>query len=212
MMKSFFLPGLLLLICWSRLPAQDPANAPYRRKNNVPADTRRFEQNNQPGIGDNAREAFVGTNGIFKHNWSLRDGTKVASFFDLGSVKLTIDSGGSSKRAPRTEERSRRESSDDDWECVTKETRISMDNDDFLTVDNLDQSANIFPGAVYKFENYVNGSWLAETAQRKAFTISTAALGVNGASFEEVTNPTKSGIRSAVNTLTGRFGGTANGA
>lgn len=212
-MTKYLTIGCLFIATCSYLSAQYPT-APQRRNPNIPSNPQRFEENNRPTFGDKVGTSFQGANGKYRHDWALPDGSKGTTFFDYGGLDLrtSANPARSSRTAARTEERNRQTNSDGDWDCVTKEVRIALDNDDFLTVDNLDQSSNIYPGAIYKFENYVNGSWLSETEARNPFIISTAALGVEGEPFQPVNAPTKSGIRSAVNALTGRFKGTANGA
>ncbi len=146
------------------------------------------------------------TSGIHSQNWTLQDGTKVTSKFTIEkNIAVVPLDPSAQERKIKVEDRNAQAASDDSWDCVTKETRITLSNSDYLTVDNLAQSANIYPGAIYRFSNYVNGSWLAETGDRNPITLSTPTRRVEGESYVIVDQPDKNTIRAGVNTLTNRF-------
>lgn len=206
---------LLSLIACFNLFAQDRAarSRTTTTTTTVPMEKAPVEQQNRR-MDSASAPMYNGALGNFSQTWTLSDGTKVTNTFDLGrevAMSKPMNPGAKAKKQ-KVQERNQQDSSDDEWDCITKETRITLDNDDYLTVDNLDQAANLYPGAIYKFDNYVNGSWKAETGERNPITISTPATGVIGHSFETIGDPNKYSIRDGINTLTGRFTGTANGA
>lgn len=144
--------------------------------------------------------------GKYTYSWNMKDGTKVSSTFkihDGATVSLNPNAPGSTMKVQERNEQS--DGSDNDWDCITKEIKISLNNDDYLTVDNLDQSANIYPGAIYRFENYVSGSWLAENSARNPITLSTPARSLSGQSYITIEEPNAYTIRDGINTLSNRF-------
>ncbi len=147
--------------------------------------------------------------GKYKYSWTLKDGTKVSSEFKIHegiAAPAPLLNPGSKSGGIKTLERNEQDaSSDNDWDCITKEIKITLDNDEFLTVDNLDQAANIYPGAIYSFQNYVSGSWLSENGTRNPITLSTPARSINGQSYVTIEDPNAYTIRDGINTLTNRF-------
>jgi hypothetical protein len=205
---------LCLIACFNLFAQED---RPVRKRTNTNTANVQMEKapiGDKPKIEMEKAKALPGTNNKYTHEWALKDNTKVKTTFDFGSIAMTkpMASGGKSKTSNK-QERIVDESTDEDGSnCRTIETRISLDEEAFLMVDNIDQAANLYPGAIYKFDNYMNGSWLAENGLRNPIIISTPSIGVTGETFVKVEDPDISTIRNAVNKLTNRFKSSANGA
>lgn len=160
---------------------------------------------------DNNRRSMVmplpvNLTGKYTYSWNMKDGTKVTSTFKIhDGATVPLNTNAPSSKVNVQERNQQDGGSDNDWDCITKEIKISLSNDDYLTVDNLDQSANIYPGAIYKFENYVSGSWLAENNARNPIVLSTPARSLSGQSYITIENPNAYTIRDGINSLTNRF-------
>lgn len=94
---------------------------------------------------------------------------------------------------------------DDNWNCSSENIKVNINDDSYMRVAVLAQAANLYPGLIYKFENYVNGQWKSESENRTPFVISTSVENINGSPQETVLQPDLGGIRSAVSTLYSKF-------
>jgi len=163
---------------------------------------------NKPKIEMEKAVVMPGTNGKYTQTWTLKDGTKVTNTFDFGNgIRMTrpMNTGTKAKNTKFQDRNEQLDDSDENWECITKETRVTLDNDDFMTVDNMAQAAHIYPGAIIKFNNYVSGSWKEEQGERNPITISTSMRNVNGDTDVTIENPAVNTIRNGINTLSNRF-------
>lgn len=144
--------------------------------------------------------------GIYSQDWTLQDGTRVTSKFTIQKGVVAVPVNPSiQERKIKVEDRNAQPGSEEGWDCVTKETRVSLSNNNYMTVDNLAQSAHIYPGAIYRFSNYVNGSWLDETGDRNPIILSTQTRGIEGTPNITVYQPDVNTIRAGINELTNRF-------
>jgi hypothetical protein len=89
--------------------------------------------------------------------------------------------------------------------CTSSTVTISATTTNFLNADYSAQASHLYPGAVYVFDNFFNGSYNEETAPRNPIVISTDNPNINGSSYVTVANPTMYTIRDAIATLYGRF-------
>jgi len=92
-------------------------------------------------------------------------------------------------------------SSKEGWVCTNNLVKVSLSDESFMNASNEQQSANIYPGALYTFENFFNGSFKNETATRNPLRITTSVQGGSGNVFEDVAEPTPDYIKNAVNQL-----------
>lgn len=212
--KTFLLALLALTYCTNIVFAQ-PEGRQIRRTeiNHTPMNRVMVEpaQNTMENDGLYTAKIPDDITGNYHYTWKLKDGTKVSSAFKIheSAIQATSSVGTgavATNKGMKTYTRNEQyDDSDADWDCITKEIKITLDNDEFLTVDNLDQAANIYPGAIYKFNNYVSGSWIAETGDRNPVVLSTPVRNVAGDTYVTIEQPTDYTIRNGINTLTNRF-------
>lgn len=91
------------------------------------------------------------------------------------------------------------------WACTSSSVSISATTTNFLNADYSAQASHLYPGAIYTFDNFFNGSYTEETAPRNPIVISTDNPNINGSSYVTVSDPSMATIRNAIATLYGRF-------
>lgn len=94
-------------------------------------------------------------------------------------------------------------SKENGWQCQTQNIKVRLQDDSFMSAYNLAQGKNIYPGAVYTFDNFYSGSFKSETSPRNPIYVYTSLV-TNGDMFEPVEDPnSQSGlfIKNAVNKL-----------
>jgi hypothetical protein len=94
------------------------------------------------------------------------------------------------------------------WACTSSTVSISATSTNFLNADYSAQASHLYPGAIYTFDNFFNGSYNEETAPRNSIVISTDNPNINGSSYVTVANPSMATIRDAIATLYNRFNNT----
>ena len=125
----------------------------------------------------------------------LADGTKLNTTLYFGAVQSASAKGLKETRKPKPE------SSKEGWTCTNSMVKVTLNDDSFMNASNEQQSANIYPGAVYTFDSFMSGAFNNETAARNPIRITTSAQGVSGDVFEDVETPTPDNIKNAVNKL-----------
>jgi hypothetical protein len=97
--------------------------------------------------------------------------------------------------------------------CSTSTVVINATSTTFMNADYTQQASHIYPGAIYSFDHFFDGSYREETGSRNPMIISADLPNMNGSSYVTVTNPNMATIRDAVAQLYNRFSGTTgNGA
>ena len=91
------------------------------------------------------------------------------------------------------------------WDCSVEQIKVSLDDESFMNASNEQQSSNLYPGAIYAFDNFFNGAFKPEKAPRRPFRITTSASGIQGNVFEIVETPDAANIKNAVNKLFNRM-------
>lgn len=134
----------------------------------------------------------------------LPDGTKLRTTLYFGSSQSVGAMGLKETRKPKPE------SSKEGWTCTNNMVKVTLNDDSFMNASNEQQSANIYPGAVYTFDSFMSGAFNNETAARNPIRITTSAQGVSGDVFEDVESPTPDNIKNAVNKLYRRMPASRN--
>lgn len=142
-----------------------------------------------------------------KYERRLADGTKMTTRMFINNAMVRPAGSTRAMGTPRTsvKPRSKKEENSAGWNCNVEQIKVSLDDESFMNAANEQQSANLYPGAIYSFDNFFNGSFRAETAPRRPFKIITSASGVRGDVFEQVNDPSVSNIKNAVNKLFNRM-------
>lgn len=134
---------------------------------------------------------------------TLADGTRLTTrmLINPSNILKTNQAPGQIKGT----EKNKKQENSDEWICESSQLRVSLDDNSFMNSTNEEQSQNIYPGAIYTFDNFFSGSFKNETAARNPIRITSSAPGISGKNYEDVTNPSPSTIKYAVNTLFNRM-------
>lgn len=146
-----------------------------------------------------ALDAFVNPNKTIV----LSDGTKLTTTMRVkATTALNIKQPqGSIKESVRNKKTEK----NNNLICNTSEMTVSLEDNSFMNAANEQQSQNIYPGAIYTFDNFFSGSFNHETASRNPIRISSSAQGISGNIFEDVEDPTPTNIKNSVNKLYNRM-------
>ncbi len=87
------------------------------------------------------------------------------------------------------------------WTCYTDHVQLTATSTTFLNNDYSSSASHIYPGAVYTFDNFYNGSYAEQTGQRNPLSIITDSTNITGSSYVTVSNPNMGTIRNAVDSL-----------
>lgn len=132
-------------------------------------------------------------------SFSMADGSRLNIHFVKSS------DGGQSDNIMARQTGTPSETKDGEWKCVTTGMTIDARTTNFGVSDYAKQAAHIFPGAIYTFDNLMNGSFRAQSGARNPIIISTDNKNVNGESYLTIDNPSAATIRSGVAKLYSRF-------
>ena len=90
------------------------------------------------------------------------------------------------------------------WDCTTSMVTVSLQDDSFMNTYNEAKNNKIYPGAVYTFDNFYNGSFKEEQAPRNPIRIASTSGDIDGDIFQTVNNPTQIDILNAKNSIAQR--------
>jgi len=96
------------------------------------------------------------------------------------------------------------------FNCTSTTYKLDIANDDFLSVGYDNQIANIYPGAIYTFENFMNGNWKPEGGGRNSIAISTNMTAIEGSSSVTINEPNLGSIRDGILNIYSRFSKSAD--
>ena len=137
---------------------------------------------------------------------TLPDGTKLTTslfikknFYENNTAKFFGEPKSSIKPKSQTE------TNENGWLCKSEQIKISLDDESFMNAANEQQSSKLYPGALYSFDNFFNGSFKADKSARRPFRIISSAPGMTGSVFETITNPDEGTIKNAINILFNRM-------
>lgn len=151
-----------------------------------------------------------GISGTYRSSFRNNDGTSVHQWFTIHQNIAVLNAEGNSGQGAgkNIKTQSGNYSEDDDgngWICKTEEKKISMDDNTFMTVDYEAQAAHIFPGAVYTYTNFTNGSWKDEIYNRNPLRLSASVYNTTGPNYEDVEEPGMATITNGIANLFRRF-------
>jgi len=87
------------------------------------------------------------------------------------------------------------------WTCTTDHIKLTANSTTFLNNDYSGSASHIYPGAIYTFEDFNNGSYKEQTGARNPITIVTDNTNIKGSSSVIVKDPNMATIRNAVDDL-----------
>jgi hypothetical protein len=100
-----------------------------------------------------------------------------------------------------------RDSQGNEWNCSTEHIQLTAQSTTFLNNDYSASASHIYPGAVYTYENFYDGSYKEQDGERNPLTIITDNTNIKGKPYVTINNPNTATIRTAVDEI---FQGTEN--
>jgi hypothetical protein len=91
--------------------------------------------------------------------------------------------------------------------CTTSTVTVNATSATFLNADYSAQASHIYPGAIYTFDHFFDGSYQEMTSPRNPMIITTDNPNINGSSYITVTGPNMATIRDGIAQLYSRFTG-----
>jgi hypothetical protein len=87
------------------------------------------------------------------------------------------------------------------WSCTTDHVQLTATSTTFMNNDYSSSASHIYPGAIYTFDDFYNGSYKEEEGERNPLTILTDNTNVKGKGYISVPNPNMATIRAAIDQL-----------
>lgn len=109
------------------------------------------------------------------------------------AIKSTTEKG-SAKKETKTEKGTQ-------WDCASSSVALTASSTSFLEADYATQAGYIYPGAIYTFDNFFNGSYNEQTGTRYPITLVNENPNVSGSSYINVKNPGMGPTTNAVDKL-----------
>ncbi|MBK7041779.1 MAG: hypothetical protein IPL09_00930 [Bacteroidetes bacterium] len=149
-------------------------------------------------------------NGTYKNTTKLADGSTLNQSYTINPRLETVRTGSPKqndiKRILKSDNESQPSKVAGGWEqCQTKEVKITASNVTDAYIDNSAQIANILPGYIYKFEDYIKGNWKPISENRYPITLIASVNNTNGTPSVVIENPNNGNIANAKNELFNRF-------
>ena len=117
------------------------------------------------------------------------------------SIKSTTAKG-SEKKETKTDKGTQ-------WDCSSSSVSLTASSTSFLDADYATAAGYIYPGAIYTFDNFFNGSYAEQTGTRYPITLVNENPSVTGSSYVNVKNPGMGTTTNAVNKLINEMKGPA---
>ncbi len=143
--------------------------------------------------------------GNYEASWKNADGTVLRQTFKLKDIAMRpMNNNNAPKNGSRLKTFTKSSTPEDDgqgWRCLTEDKKVTMNDNSFMTVDYSQQASHIYPGAIYKFDNYVNGSWKGEEYNRNPIRINAIVYNTSGKNYEDINEPGAATIGNGIATL-----------
>jgi len=95
------------------------------------------------------------------------------------------------------------------WDCASSKVTLTANSTSFLNADYATSAGYIYPGAIYTFDNFYNGSYKEQTGKRYPITLVNENPNIQGSAFVTVNNPGMASTTNAVDKLTNEMKGKA---
>lgn len=89
-----------------------------------------------------------------------------------------------------------------EWVCATNDVTLTATSTTFLNNDYSGTASHIYPGAIYTFENFYNGSYKEQTGARNPVSLVIDNTDASGSSYITVSNPWMGTMNDGVRKLT----------
>lgn len=87
------------------------------------------------------------------------------------------------------------------WNCSTDHVQLTATSTSFLNNDYSSSASHIYPGAIYTFEGFYNGSYKEQDGDRNPLTLITDNVNVKGKPYVLIDNPNQATIRTGIDEL-----------
>jgi hypothetical protein len=152
---------------------------------------------------------FGDATGVAKKDVKYSDGTSVhlkmeknPSYGGQGTsinAKINGEKGDKSKKDEKPETST--DSKGVPWSCTTDHVQLTATSTTFMNNDYSSSASHIYPGAIYTFDDFYNGSYKEASGDRYPLTIMTDNTNVKGKGYVLVPDPNMATIRAAVDQL-----------
>jgi len=122
---------------------------------------------------------------------------KIVKNPSFGGMPTSIKSAtakGSEKKETKTDKGTQ-------WDCSSSSVALTASSSSFLDADYATAAGYIYPGAIYTFDNFFNGSYAEQTGTRYPITLVNENPNITGSSYVNVKNPGMGTTTNAVNKL-----------
>jgi hypothetical protein len=146
------------------------------------------------------------------YSTNFKDPSKAFTMDDGSTLKINFKKSADGGQADDISSRQvtpAKETKDGDWKCVASTLQVNARSTNFGVSDYQKQAANIYPGAIYTFDNLMNGSFRTQTGARNPIIISTDNKNMSGDTYVEVASPSRATIQNGIAALYRRFSGAA---
>jgi hypothetical protein len=117
------------------------------------------------------------------------------------SIKADTEKG-SGKKESKTENGKQ-------WDCATSSIKLTANSTSFLNADYATQAGYIYPGAIYTFDNFYNGSYKEQVGKRYPITLVNENPNIQGSAYVVVSDPGIAKVTNGVNKLINEMRGPA---
>jgi hypothetical protein len=152
---------------------------------------------------------FGDAGGVAKKDVKYSDGTsvhlKMIKNPDFGGQGTSIKASLNGEKGDKSKKDEKPETSTDNkgvpWSCTTDHVQLTATSTTFMNNDYSSSASHIYPGAIYTFDDFYNGSYKEATGARYPLTILTDNTNVKGKGYINVPDPNMATIRAAVDQL-----------
>lgn len=139
--------------------------------------------------------------------YTMPDGNRMSIFLKKNAANFPQNFGGTVNEKVHN----KTEGSSADMDCVTEVRTISAQSASFMNVNYSSQSIHLYPGAIYKFNEFFSGNYRPVEQGRTPITIRTDNLAnTTGPVFQTINDPNAGNISTGINAIIQPFS-TSNG-
>lgn len=146
-----------------------------------------------------------GVTGVYSQRLFTKDNKPMSVNYRLNNLGFAVNTNNIPERKINQFSKNYQEDGNNDFNCSTENIQVKITNDSYMRVPVESQASNIYPGVIYQFENYINGSWKPENNNRYPITISTSVTNMSGSPNEVINNPDRNNVRAGIVNLFSRF-------
>lgn len=147
--------------------------------------------------------------GIYRARYVGSTGKGITQSFRLHENQFAITNNTNSSPSPKyfTKSNGKEEKRNSDFilDCEQRLTTVRLDDNSYLKVNVESQSEQIYPGAIYKFDDFMRGGYTSIALPRNPIVLGTTNANISGSAKEPVAEPSKTNIYNAISNMFSRF-------